>query len=341
MPTPPPRQRDELEAWGPTVEGRVRRRGGRRTTLIVLLLLAPLVYAALLATTMSSAMARSDVTALSGDGSGPMHVLVTGSDSREGLSDEERRELTTGSAAGERTDTIFVLTIDGGRAAMLAFPRDLWVTRCDGSTGRINAALSVGGMDCLVDTIEEMSGIGLDHQVAVSFGGFRSMVDAVGGVEMCLDDPIADPKAGIDLQAGCQNLDGANALGYVRTRQLDNDLERIKRQQEFLGALAGELATPATVLNPLRAFDTARSVGGSMTVDRGLGMIDLARLGLGGRALAGGAAVTETVPATGASVNGASVLMPDEGAAEEVFARFRSGRVLEEAVPDEGASPTP
>ena len=211
---------------------------------------------------LSGAIERTEVAALDGSG-GPMHILVTGSVSRADLSPEEQEELGTGSAEGDRTDSIFVLSVQGSRAGILAFPRDLYVERCDGSSGRINAALQHGGVDCLVDTVEGVSGIGIDHYMSVSFGGFRDIVDAVGGVDVCVDKDLVDPFAGINILAGCQTLTGRQALGFVRTRKLDSDLERIKRQQQFLGALAKKVAQPTTVLDPTKAWPLTGAVGDS------------------------------------------------------------------------------
>jgi LCP family protein required for cell wall assembly len=261
-----------------------------------------------------------------------MQVLVTGSDSREGLSRDEQRDLTLGRPeGGERTDTIFVMTIDGERVALLAFPRDLWVTRCDGSAGRINVAVNIGGPSCLVDTVRELSGIEVQHHVRVTFGGFRDVVDAVGGVELCLEDAIADRDAGIDLPAGCQRLDGRDALGFVRVRKIDNDLERIRRQQTFLRSLASEIASPSTLFNPLRMMNLSREAGGALTVDEDLGPWQLIKLARGARGLAGGTAVMETVPATVGTAGSASVLFVDEIAAQPIFAAFADGSILDGA----------
>jgi LCP family protein required for cell wall assembly len=319
------------QPWGPTVRGGRPSRRRWLVILLVLVLLLPMTYGGVMLVRLSTAMDRVPVNAFAGSRGGPMHILVTGSDSRADLTPEERRELTTGGAPGERTDSIFVLTVERGRAAILAFPRDLYVTRCDGSRGRINAALAIGGEDCLVQTVQDLSGIPLHHYVQITFGGFRNIVDAVGGVELCLDRAINDRKAGIDLPAGCQRLGGADALGFVRTRAIDSDFGRIKRQQQFLAALARELATPATVLNPLRSYQAAGAIGGAMRTDDDMGPIALARLALGVRALAGGQAIAETVPATGATIGGASVLEIQQAPAEELFAAFRTGRILDQA----------
>jgi LCP family protein required for cell wall assembly len=256
-------------------------------------------------------------------------VLVVGSDSRAGLTREERNELRTGHEDTERTDTIFLLSVRGQRAAILAFPRDLWVRRCDGSEGRINVAEQIGGPSCLVQTVRELSGIPIDHYLSVTFGGFRDIVDAVGGVELCLETPISDRDAGIDLPAGCQRLDGGDALGYVRVRKIDNDLERIRRQQTFLRALAREVASPATMLNPLKIYRLGDEVGDAITADHRLGPVGLARLGLGARGLAGGDLVAETVPSDFGEVGGAQVLLLREAEAEALFTRFRDGSVFD------------
>lgn len=321
---PPPRE------WGPTASGGRRRRRRWLVALGVVVLL-PLLLGVGAALHASGKITRVAVEGLRA-GDGPLHVLVVGSDSREGLTPAQRRELSTGSAVGERTDTIFLAVVEGGAVGLLAFPRDLHVTRCDGSTGRINAAQAIGGPGCLVETVSEMSDIPIDHYVSVSFLGFRKVVDALGGVRMCLEQPIEDPDAGIDLPGGCQMLDGREALGYVRVRKMDSDLERIKRQQRFLAALADATVSPSLLLNPVGLVTSTARMGEALTADRGLGLLPLARLAWGARGLARGAAVTETVPVAGL---GASFLQLDEQEAAELFAAFRDGSILERAgLPD-------
>src|SRR6056297_1054617 len=231
---------DINEQWGPTVAGGRRRRRPVRWVLRLVLWALLVLVVALVAFMLwaNAQIPRQEVGGLASRGSGPINVLLVGSDSREDLSDDERRELSTGSAEGERTDTIILLSVDGGDVALLSFPRDLWVTRCDGSVGRINAATRVGGPSCLATTVSSLSGIDIHHYATVTFGGFRDLVDAVGGVELCLEAPIADRDAGIDLPAGCQVLDGTDALGFVRVRKIDDDFGRMGRQQEFLRAFA-------------------------------------------------------------------------------------------------------
>ncbi|HEX2027011.1 MAG TPA: LCP family protein [Nitriliruptorales bacterium] len=341
MTTTPLEEREE--DWGATVHGGRRRRrwGLRRVALgLVVVALVLMGLGAGAAVYASTRMERVPVEGLQPAGVGePLHLLVVGSDSREGLTPEQQEELTTGDMGGDRTDTIMVMTIRGGRAAMLSFPRDLYVERCDGSVGRINGATGIAGPGCLVQTVVALSGIPISNYLEVHFLGFRDIVQAVGGVDVCLERAIADPFAGIDLPAGCQRLDGTQALGYVRVRKIDSDLERIERQQGFLSALASEIVSPSTLVNPLRLYRTAGEVGSTLTTDRGMGAVDLSRVGLGMLGLARGRSVTATVPATGDSVGGAAVLRVQEGEAAALFARFRDGSILQQARPAGALAP--
>ncbi len=323
----------------PPEKPRGRRRTGRRVlqAVLVLAVLMGLIPLALLLT----ASLRMDKVAIDGLASGgaPVNVLLAGSDSREGMSREEQLELSTGSQGGDLTDTIIVASMQGNRAALLAFPRDLYVTRCDGSQGRINAAVHVGGPECLVDTVSELSGLPIHHYMEIRFLGFRDVVDALGGVEMCLDEPIRDANAGLDLPAGCQVLDGGDSLGYVRVRGIDDDFGRMDRQQEFLQVVASEATEPRTLINIPKMFRVAAEGGDALLASDSVGPFSLARIGWGLRGLAGGAP-THTVPGSPASVGGASVLQPIASEAAPLFERFRSGAVLDEAAAhDAGIAP--
>lgn len=328
--------------WGPTVRERGRRRRPWRL-LRWLLLLAALTVVVVVGVAWWQ-LTRVPVEGLAAGGR-PLNILVVGSDSREGLTPEQRRELTTGDAEGVRADTIMVLTVRGTDAALLSFPRDLWVQRCDGSAGRINAALPLGGPGCLVRTVRDVSGIDIHHYAEVEFGGFVGLVDAVGGVELCLEAPIADRSAGIDLSAGCQRLDGPDALGYVRVRKIDDDFGRMERQQAFVRALAAEVLSPRVLLNPVRTVRLASAGGDALVVDDQLGPLRLARLALGGTALARGTAAAHTVPGDpDITAGGAWVLRQRTGEAEALYASFRTGAVLDERPPgsaDAGDAPRP
>jgi hypothetical protein len=186
----------------------------------------------------------------------------------------------------------------------------------------------------MVQAIRDLSGIEINHVMEITFGGFRDLVDAVGGVQLCLDEPISDRDAGIDLPAGCQRLDGVDALGFVRVRKIDNDLQRIQRQQEFVRALAGEVASVSTLTNPARLTALARDSGQAVRVDQSMGPIALARLAIGVRGLGNGASVSNTVPADPRTTSGgAEVLELAVNEAEALFAAHRNGSIFDRIEP--------
>lgn len=310
--------------------GRRRRRGRVGVgTVAVILLVAVVGYAAVLAVLASVRLDRTEVDGLRSAGPLRANVLVAGSDTREGLTEEQLRELGTHRVGGGRSDTLFLLSTDGLNAAMLAFPRDLYVTRCDGQRARINTAGAdqVGGPSCLVRTVADLTGLPVSHYMELDLAGFVDVVDAVGGITVTLEEPLVDRAAGADLPAGTQQLDGREALGFVRARQVGGDLARIERQQQFMSALSQRLASPTTWLNPVRLWNTTGAGAAALTADSGFGPLDMARVGLG-VAGAGSDMPTYTVPATPQSVGGAAVLMPDEAGAADLFRSFEDGSAL-------------
>ncbi|MGW4143336.1 LCP family protein, partial [Streptomyces mirabilis] len=218
------------------------------------------------------------------------NYLIVGSDSRAGMSAEEKKKLHTGSAEGKRTDSMMILHVGGNGDTLVSLPRDSNVTiptyKGSGSgktfpgTGRqvkLNAAYAEDGPTLLVRTIEYNTGLHIDHYVEIGFAGFANIVDAVGGVEMTLDQGFKDKYSGADFKAGKQTLNGEQALAFVRTRHAfaASDLQRTKNQQKFLSALAHQVATPGTVLNPFKLYPTMGSGLDSLTVDKDMSLWDL------------------------------------------------------------------
>jgi LCP family protein required for cell wall assembly len=248
--------------------------------------------------------------------------LLVGSDSREGLTPEQQAELTTGGDLGTgRTDTILVVHLPGlgssTPATMVSIPRDSYVAIPGHGEDKINAAFSLGGAPLLAQTVETATGLHVDHYAEVGFGGFAALVDAVGGVTMCPAEAINDPLAGIDLPAGCQELDGRNALGFVRTRATARaDLDRMIHQREFMSALLHRAASPAVWLNPLRWQPMARAATGTLTVDEDAHVWDLVRLGWALR----GDLITTTVPiGEFTTSDSGAVVVWDSDAASRLF----------------------
>ncbi|MEJ2863447.1 LCP family protein [Actinomycetospora flava] len=234
-----------------------------------------------------------------GSASSGTNWLIIGSDSRAGLDDAAAQQLSTGEVDGSRTDTMMLVHVGGfgGQTSLTSLPRDSILSIPGHGRGRLNSAYGIGGPKLLVQTIEQNADIEIDHYAEIGFEGFAGMVDAIGGVNMCLDEPIDDPKAGIDLPAGCQDLDGPNALGFVRTRAFPNaDLQRIQNQRKFLSALISEASSPTVLLNPFRIVPFANSAIATLTVDDSTHVWNLASLGFAMRSLSGGSGVTSTVP---------------------------------------------
>jgi LCP family protein required for cell wall assembly len=207
--------------------------------------------------------------------------LITGSDSRQGLTAAQEKQLATGSlsaAEGERSDTILLLHIpsNGGPAVLVSIPRDSYVPIPGYGSSKINAAFDLGGPKLLAETIQNVTGLYINHYMGIGFGGFVSVVNAVGGVNMCLPGPMVDPKAGLDLKAGCQNLDGDQALGYVRTRNFAlSDIQREQDQRLFLKALLTKMTSAGTLLNPFASIPAASGSASSLTVDQGTSLYQL------------------------------------------------------------------
>jgi LCP family protein required for cell wall assembly len=229
------------------------------------------------------------------------NYLVVGSDSREGLSSQDRKDLNTGSAEGRRTDSMILLHTGAGGTTMLSLPRDSWVTLppyVDPGTGRnyraapnkLNAAFSLGGPELLVRTVERNTGVHIDHYAEIGFAGFVGVVDAVGGVDLCLDRPIKDKASGANLPRGCQTLDGADALAFVRQRKQEaqGDLGRTRNQQKFLTALAAKAATPGTLLDPAKSVPAVSAGLDTLVVDEDTGLPQLMSLFQAMRGVTGG-----------------------------------------------------
>ncbi|NDA79628.1 MAG: LytR family transcriptional regulator [Actinobacteria bacterium] len=221
--------------------------------------------------------------------------LIVGSDTREGLTKAEIRELKVGStkvAAGKRADTMLLVHISKSRdhATIVSIPRDTFVkvpewTDSKGkvhptSYSKINATFGRGDAPLLVQTLESMTNLRIDHYIEVSFVGFKEMVDAIGGVEICTKRKINDRKSHLVLPAGTHRLDGITALKYVRTRYFDGmgDLGRMQRQQQFIAAMIREASSAGVILNPVKLVKFIQAALGSVTTDPGLKQDDLITL---------------------------------------------------------------
>lgn len=274
-PTPPP--------LAPPVQPRPGSRGGRvggmrprfRLRYVFLLLLAWVVF---LVAVPILAWTSVDKVEFEPEGDRPSEqpgttYLLVGSDSREGLSKEERRELSTGNAGGGRTDTIMLLHTGAGPNLLLSLPRDSIVDIPGQGEAKINAAYAIGGAPLLVQTIETSTGIRVDEYVEIGMGGVAGVVDAVGGIEVCPKRAMVDKLAGLRIKKGCQEVDGTTALAYARSRYTSGigDIDRVRRQREVVAAVGDAVLSPWTVLNPVRWWRLNHEIPGFFKFGEGMG----------------------------------------------------------------------
>ncbi|MGE5134583.1 MAG: LCP family protein [Gemmatimonadota bacterium] len=283
------------------------------------------------------------------------NIVVLGSDTRKGVGHGygSSRVFTT-----DQSDTLMIVHIAADRkwADIMSIPRDSWVNipacrmgngqMSDPTTFKINEAFAIGNLDgnktplgiaCTVKTVEQNTGIHIDHFVAINFAGFRDMVSAVGGVPECNTKPINDPKSGLHLTAGHHVLDGRQALGYVRARySLGNgsDLERIGRQQAFMSALVDR--AKSKLYNPVAIYHFLDAATRSLTVDQDLGgMAGVYRLATSVRNLPASAVTFFTLPTYPRNLvdptDTANVLWT-QPAASRIFQAFQNDRPVSQAL---------
>jgi LCP family protein required for cell wall assembly len=204
--------------------------------------------------------------------------LITGSDSRSGLSRSEIDAMHVGFDSGTlNSDSIMLLHMGSGKPVLISIPRDSYVPIPGHGNNKLNAALAFGGPTLLVQTVEQVTGLKIDHYMGIGFGGLVSVVNSIGGVQMCLPSAVQDSYSGVNLKAGCQNLNGDQALAFVRDRHsfATGDLQRIQDQRAFLKALLDKGMSPGVYLNPFQALPFASTAASSMSVDKGTNLLDL------------------------------------------------------------------
>ncbi|MDI3408038.1 LCP family protein [Streptomyces cavernicola] len=272
------------------------------------------------------------------------NYLIVGSDSREGLSEKQTRDLHTGSSIGSegrRTDSMMVLHTGAHGTSLVSLPRDSWVTvpaYVDPRTGihhkaaknKLNAAFSLGGPELLVRTVELNTGLRIDHYTEIGFAGFVGIVDAVGGVRMCVDRPLRDEKSGLNLAKGCHTLGGRDALAFVRQRhqEKEGDLGRSRNQQKFMAALATKAASRDVLLSPSAVVGTAEAGLDTLVVDESTGLRQLTRLFKALRAVSGGDGRQLGVPVrtVGLATSKGSAIVWDKEKSKLLFAQLREDR---------------
>ncbi len=315
----------------------------------------------------SGNLERIDAFAQAGDDSqrpdapdGAKNFLLVGSDSREGATPEELAAANTEYEAGQRSDTTMLLHVPPGqdKALVVSIPRDAFVqipAYTDPETGqrlppqsnKFNEAYATGGPGRTIKTVEQLSGIRIDHYLEVDFTGFRQMVDALDYVEVCVPRPAKDAFSGLDLQAGVNRVDGEQALAFVRSRKVfgGNDFDRIGRQQQFLAAMMDRVTSTGMLARPDRLLDFLGVVGDSVTADEEFGFDEMRTLALRLRNLDPARVQFVTLPVadvdwTPPGYRGSYVQVDDE-AARDLFRLIRTEQYFAEPDPAEALAPPP
>ncbi len=256
-----------------------------------------------------------------------MNILLMGSDSREGETSKKYGDPNL--YTGERSDTTILLHLSKDRsfATAVSIPRDTWVMipQCKrngetvgGFESKFNTAFEIAGPGCTVKLVEQMTGLKIDNFAVIDFNGFKNVVDALGGVEVCLTEPASDPSSHLELPAGTSVIDGEQALSFVRARKTlsdGSDLSRIKRQQAFLSSMIREVSSTGLLLNPVKLYSVLDSATQGLTTDPGLADIDTLRdLALSVKGMSPGQIAFLTMPWAERG-DGENVIVDEEGAA--------------------------
>jgi LCP family protein required for cell wall assembly len=291
----------------------------------VLVLLALLAWPIGL-TTWANGKVRH-MAALSGAANTPgTTYLLTGSDSRaDGAIGEDGTE-------GQRTDTILVLHVPvSGPTALISLPRDTYVEIPGHDSSKLNAAFSWGGAPLLVQTVERLTGLTVDHYAEIGMAGVEQIVDAVGGVNLCHDVDVNDADSGMVWTAGCHDVDGSQALAFARMRKADptGDVGRAERQRQLIGAVMGKVKPSQLIVRPGQQVALIDAGTGALTVSDGTGIVDMAKLALAFRAANGPDGITGTPPIISLDYrpggNVGSTVQLDPAATPVFFAAIRDG----------------
>jgi LCP family protein required for cell wall assembly len=258
--------------------GQPGRRGRRIVTYLVTLVVILAVVVVGSYFWLNGKLNRSVTLPATTNVSSGTNWLITGADSRQGLSRTAIDQMHVGFDMGTlNSDSVMLLHMGSGKPILISIPRDSYVDIPGHGHNKLNAALGLGGPALLIQTVESVTGLQINHYMGIGFGGLVSVVNSIGGVQMCLPSSVQDSYSGVNLKAGCQNLNGDQALSFVRDRHsfATGDLQRIQDQRAFLKALLNKGMSPGVYLNPFKALPFASTAASSMSVDKGTSLLDL------------------------------------------------------------------
>lgn len=305
-----------------------KRRHPRRwiVSILILLLVAVVGWPLFLVQYGNSKMEHLNALSGAADTPGTTYLIV-GSDKRQ-------EEAINDGTEGERADTLMLLQVpQSGAPALVSLPRDSWVEIPGYGEDKINASYAIGGPELLVETVENLTGMTVDHYLEVSMFGVQDLVDGVGGVNLCLDyDVVHDDFSGLEWQAGCHDVDGATALAFSRMRYSDpqGDIGRTMRQRQVVTKLISKAASPSTLINPVRQYTLVGKAASNLTGDEGTSLVDIAKAGLGLRKVMGEGGLMGTPPISTLEYwteSGQVAVLLDPDRVDDFFVRMRDGQL--------------
>jgi LCP family protein required for cell wall assembly len=309
--------------------GQPGRRGRRIALVIVVVLLLIIVSVGGTYFWINGKLNRTVSLPATANTSAGTNWLIAGSDTRDGLTRSQQDALHLGSVGANASDSLMLLHMGTGKPVLISIPRDSYVPIPGHGQNKINAALAFGGPTLLIQTVEEVTGLRIDHYMGIGFGGLANVVNTVGGVRICVKTAVpADPTGDSGfkgIKAGCSNLSGTQAIAFVRDRHsfATSDLQRIQDQRAFLSALLSKATSPGVYLNPFTALPFGSAAASAISVDKGVSLYDLL---LAAQALRG--PQTGTVPIANANYQtsaGDSVLW-NRTQALELFNALQAGK---------------
>lgn len=339
----------EPGAWGPVVSGGTRFGRLRRAALVlsivgVVAIAAVGVTGLALYRTAEANLTKIPVGSLEGKNSGSaLNVLIVGSDSRDGLTRQEQRDLKLGSFDGQRSDTVILVSVTPDRQgiSLVSFPRDLLVYDEDGDDHKLTETF-VNGPEGLVDTVSRNFSVPVHHYAEVSVLGFMGVVDVLGEVEICLEDGLRDRKSGANFSAGCHDMSPEEALSYVRSRRgARGDFERIERQQTFLKAMLDKMVATSTLVDVPKLLRVVEAAAENVTTDDALGVSEMRTLAEELRGLvAKGDIPMVVVPGYTQTIDGKSYVIAYGPGARAMFSSLRDGEALADRGSDDERADT-
>jgi len=331
------RSREELagraEARGGRSHRALRRLGTVLGAVAILLGSVSAVSGTLLLRQADASLTRIQVPELDavGDAARASSFLVVGSDSRAGLSEADRAELTLGNFTGQQSDTLIYVAISEDRSTvtLVSIPRDLLVFDDDGQPRKLTDTFA-GGPDPLLRAIRRNLGLPVNHFAMVSLGGFVDIVRTLGTVEVCLEQPLFDAKSGADFDVGCHEMGPRDALAFVRSRSGPrSDFERIDRQQQFIRSVLARVLDGRLLTDPARLYRLVDDVASNLVTDDRLGTSEMRSLSLEMAGVVRDGMPMTTLPSYPRTVAGRAYVLPYGPGARALLEDLRDGRAPE------------